>query len=167
MNKFLTLLIAFTLSAASFADIGLVNRSTVLKYNGAVDPSSVEKRFINVINQSGGSLAIGSIAILDVANDDGASVTTTTTAGQVPMCVIAVTCASAALCKCQTYGLFEGALFDVTGGNAVAGKPFYISETTAGKIGTIAAPDAGDIPGGVYLDAASSTSAIDVFLKLE
>lgn len=170
MKLFSSLLIAMVMfiSCDSIADIGPQGRSVNLQYNGQVDPATLEQRFMNVVNRSGGSLAVGSIVVLDVSNDDGASVTTSATAGSVPMCVIAKkVCADDKLCICQTYGLFDGALFDVGGGNAAAGKPFYISETTAGKIGAIAAPDASDIPGGVFLDAATSTSAVKVFLKLE
>jgi hypothetical protein len=167
MKNFVTLIFALIFSLASFAAIEPVNRSNILKYDGSLDSNSLEQEFINVLNKSGGSLAIGSIVILDVSNDDGGSITTTTTAGQVPMCMMAVTCAANKLCKCQTYGFFDGALFDVGGGNAVAGKPFYISESNAGYIATIASPDAGDIPAGVYYDAASASGSVEVFLKMK
>lgn len=166
MRNFLILAFVALFSVVANAAVGPVNRSTNLKYDGTVDAATLEKRFINVINKSGGSIVAGKVVILDVSNDDGASVTTTTSASQVPMCVMAVDCSSNALCKCQTYGYFSAAYFHAGGGNAVAGRPFYISTGTAGYIKAISSPGAGDIPGGVFYDAASASGTMEVFLKM-
>ncbi|MGE3608012.1 MAG: hypothetical protein AB7I27_00390 [Bacteriovoracaceae bacterium] len=165
--KFFTLLVFMVMSLVADAAIRPSGRSTNLKYDGSIDTSTLEKEFINVVNKSGSTLAAGAVVILDVTNDDGASVTTTTSASQVPMCVNTKSCAANALCECQTYGYFSAALFHVGGGNAVAGRPFYISTGTAGYIKAIASPAASDIPGGVFYDAASASGAVEVFLKMK
>jgi hypothetical protein len=143
------------------------NRSTNLKYDGTIDSASLEKEYINVINRAGSTVAVGTAMVLDLTEDDGASVTTSSSDGQVPICIMAVSCADDALCKCQTYGLNADALVNVASGAAVAGKPFYLSTLTAGYIGNETSPAAGDIPGGVFYDAASSSGAVQVFIKMK
>jgi hypothetical protein len=168
MKMLSTIFFAFCLFMANaLADIGPVNRSVNLKYDGSVDASTLDQRFINVINRSGGTLAAGSVVILDVSNDDGASVTTSTATTAIPHCVMAVSCAASALCKCQTYGYMAAATFDVDGGgNAAAGAPFFIG-AAAGSINAKAAPAAADNKGGVFLDAATGDGSVEVFIKME
>ena len=166
MKFMLTLL--FLLSTVAFADVGLVGRSTSLDAAGAVQAGSLEKFFINVKNQSGGALEDGDVVILDVSNDDGYSVTTSTTAGDTPHCILNEACAAAAMCSCQTYGYKSNVNFDVTNGNATAGFPVFISESTAGKVeaeakGSIAASD---VPLGVFYDSATASGDLEVFIKL-
>lgn len=165
--KALLFIITLVLSLASFADIGPINRSANLTNAGAVQSGTLEKIFINVKNSSGGTLSAGQIVVADLTDDDGVSVDITTTAGSVPMCMITESCAVGKLCKnCQTYGLYDSGLFAHDGVNAVAGKPFFISEALAGSIGAISSPGGDDIAAGVFLDDATATGAVQVFIKM-
>lgn len=164
--KMLTLIFAFILSMTAFSAIEPVNRSTNLKYDGSIDTATLEKEFINVVNNEGATIAAGAVVVLDLTADDGASVIIDASASQTPLCVMVASCADNALCKCQTYGKFDAALFDVTAGNAVAGAPFFNSTNNAGYIsaGTLGASD---IPAGVFYDAASASASVEVFIKLK
>lgn len=159
--------IAFALFTMTvFAAIEPVNRSTNLKADGTVDTSTLEKEFINVVNGEGSTIAAGSLVILDVTADDGATVIVDTSSGQTPICVMVDACADNKLCKCQTYGLYDSALVDLTGGNPAAGGTAFISLTNAGylKAGTVGGTEH---PVGVFYDAVSATGAAQVFLKLK
>lgn len=125
-----------------------------------------EKFFISVKNGSGGALVSGDVVILDVSADDGYTVTTSTTAGAVPHCVLAEACASLAMCKCQTYGLASDLNFTPDQNNAAAGGQAFISESQAGKSDAITSPAAGDRPIGVFMDAATATGDVEVFIQL-
>jgi len=163
--KALFLIFALVLALPAQAEKCLTGRSTVMGITGA--PSIVEACYIDVINNSGGTLSAGQVVVLDVADDDGASVTKTTTAGSIPICMITKSCSAAALCKdCQTYGYYSSALFAQAGVNAVAGKAVFISELLAGSVGAISSPDGSDVALGVFYDAASATGAVEVFLKM-
>lgn len=162
--KTLALLIALT-SLSAFASIGPQGRSTAILYDGSADANSLEKEFINVINNEGSSIAAGSAVILDVTVDDGASVIVDTTASMTPICIMVAACADNALCKCQTYGL-GSALTDLSGGNAVAGAPFFLSQLSAGYVRTNTLGGV-EIPAGVFYDAASATGSVEVFIKLK
>lgn len=167
MKMFLKFLFFAVFSLAVNAAIEPVNRSTNLKIDGSIDSATLEKEFINVVNKSGGTLAAGAVVVADTSNDDGASATSTTTAGLMPLCINVNSCAANALCKCQTYGYFSAALFDVGGGNAVAGKPFFIATDSAGYIKTISSPAGSDLHGGIFYDAASASGAIEVFINMK
>lgn len=162
---FLTLVFAVA-SMPAFASNGTIGRSTALSYDGSADANSVEKEFINVINNEGSSIAAGSLVILDVTADDGASVIIDTSASQTPICVMVAACADNALCKCQTYGIYDSLLVDLTGGNAVAGAPFFLSQGNAGysRTNTLGGVE---IPAGVFYDAASATGSVQAFIKLK
>lgn len=167
MNKFLILGLALCLTAGSvFAEYGLMGRSNTIKYDGTVDSSALEQRFIDVINNSGSTLAIGTAVVLDTSADDGASVTTSVTAGLSPLCLMAVSCLDNKLCKCQTYGYMAAAKFDSSNANSVAGKRFFMSSTNAGYISARATDLATEAPGGVFYDAASVSGSVEVFINL-
>ena len=104
MKKLLAfiLLAVMSLATVTLADVGPVGRSAKLDGKGAIQPGSTEKWFINVKNVSGGALLDGDVVVLDVTSDDGYSVTTSTTAGDTPVCVYAEACAAGAMCKCWT-----------------------------------------------------------------
>lgn len=164
--KIITFIFAFILSMSAFSAIELQNRSTNLKYDGTIDTATLEKEFINVINREGSTVAAGTIMVLDLTEDDGASVIVDGSASQTPICVMVASCADDALCKCQTYGKFDAALFDSTAGNATAGAPFFISTNNAGYIGAGTLGGV-EIPGGVFYDSASASASVEVFLKLK
>lgn len=160
--------IMLLVNTVAFADVGLVGRSTSLDAAGVVQAGSLEKFFINVKNESGGALEDGDVVVLDVANDNGYSVTTSTTAGAVPHCVLNQACADDQMCECQTYGYKSNVNFDVTNASATAGELVFISESNAGKVeaeakGSIAASD---VPLGVFYDAAAASGDVEVFIKL-
>ena len=169
--KFITL-IALLLSFAAMADIGLGNRSVSVDNTGALKAGSLEKVYINVVNGSGASVADGAVMVINTASDDGYSVTTSTTAGAIPVCVMSKpdgsACAANKLCRCQTYGYNSGVLFDSTNVSATAGQAAYISENNAGYVQAeaIASVAATDIPIGVFYDTTASSADVELFIKL-
>lgn len=166
--KNLILLVAMLLTSVAFADIGPSGRSTSLDATGSLQAGSIEKFLIKVKNASGGALVDGDVVVLDMTADDGYSVTTSTTAGDVPLCVLDEACASLALCKCQTYGYKSNVNFDVTNATATAGFLAFISEDNAGKVEAEAKASiaASDVPIGVFYDSASASGDVEMFIKL-
>lgn len=163
--KKLLVLAAMIFSVNAIADIGPAGRSGSLDAAGAFN-GPAENWFINVKNISGGALVSGDVVVLDVTADDGYSVTSSTTAGDFPHCVLAVACADDAMCKCQTYGLKDDVNFTPDQDNAAAGGPAFLSESQAGKVDAISAPAFSDRPIGVFYDAATATGDVQVFIKL-
>jgi len=173
MKKLLLLLTLAVLSSVAFSDIGPVGRSAQDDATGTLQAGSLEKWYIYVKNTSGSTASDGMLFVAETTEDDGYSVTTGTTAGSFPVCVLAKedggSCADDEVCRCQTYGLNSGVVFDVTNGDATAGQQAFVSENTAGYVqaealGSIAASD---IPIGVFLDSYSTTSAdAEIFLRL-
>jgi hypothetical protein len=159
--KFLIFII-FAFSFLAFAENGMVGRSSSLKYDGTIEQP--EKFFINVKNTSGGALVAGNIVTPDLTEDDGVSVNTATAAGSTGQCILIEACADDALCKCQTYGIYDSALLTVAEANATAGQPFYVSTTTAGYISPVKSTT--QVPAGIFYDSASSSGAVQVFIKL-
>lgn len=164
--KVLFVFFAFVLTLNASADIGPVNRSSNLSATGSIIEGSKEQWFVKVQNKSGGSIAAGAITVWDLTADDGVGVTTSTTAGSTPACIMVAACAANALCLCQWKGYMAAALFGNSGGNAVAGKPFFINESSAGYIQADASAAAADIPAGIFYDASSATGSIEVFINL-
>lgn len=165
MKMFLFALIA-TMTFTASALINPVNRSTNLKYDGTVVSGSLEQHFINVKNTSGSSVAIGQVMVLDLTADNGFSATTSTSDLAAPICVMAVTCASNALCKCQKYGYFSAALFDAGPAPATAGKKAFLSSGAAGYIVGKNSPAATDYPVGIFYDSTSASGSIELFIQL-
>lgn len=164
MKKLLLMLSMLSMIGLVFAEEG-PNRRGSLDGTGSFNGPD-EKFFVSVKNASGGALVSGDVVILDVTADDGYSVTTSTTAGDFPHCVLAEACASLGMCKCQTYGLATDVNFTPDQNNAVAGGPAFISESQAGKVDAITSPAFSDRPIGVFYDAASATGDVEVFIKL-
>lgn len=165
------LLIAFSLAlmtTLTLADIGKVGRSTSFDNAGTYQTGSREKFEIVVKNQSGGALEDGDLVIWDVSNDDGYSVTTSTTAGAKPACVLSEACAAGAACKCQTYGYKSNVNFDVTNESATAGDCGYLSESNAGKVQgeQLSLKTVDDVCVGIFYDAAAASGDVEMFLKL-
>lgn len=160
------LLILCLASFEVFAFNGTIGRSTALDFSGAVESSSVEKQFINVKNSHSAEIPAGSAVVLDVADDDGAGVIISTDAGLSPICIMVKACAVGALCSCQNYGIFDSALFDSTGANAVAGKRLYMSTGNAGYLSARNTDLVSEVAGGVFYDAASASGTIQVFIKM-
>lgn len=162
--KLITLLFALILSQTAFAEVCVSGRGANLDYAGA--PANIEKCSISVLNKKGSTLAAGTAVVLDTSNDDGASVTTLTTAGLSPHCIIEKSCAANKMCDCQTYGLSAVALFDPTGANSVAGKRWFLSTNNAGYISARGTDLATEVAGGVFYDVASATGAVEIFINL-
>ena len=164
MKFIIAFLIATVLAMPAHAIIGNIGHSTNLDYAKAIVPESVEKLFINV--KAGVAIAAGQVVSLDLTADDGASVVVAPVSGLAPMCVIVAACASGALCKCQTYGIIESALFDVTNSSSVAGKRGWMSTDNAGYISARGTELATEIPLGVFFDAVSASGSVQFFIKL-
>jgi hypothetical protein len=166
------LLALVVMTSTAFGDIGPVARSTSLDGTGSLQSGSEEKFYIYVKNVSNGTLADGAVVVLDTSADDGYSVTTSTTAGATPICIIAReggrTCADDQLCRCQTYGLNDGVQFDATTDSHTAGQSAFISESNAGYVmGTLfTSVAASDKPVGVFYDTGDTSGDVQLFIKL-
>lgn len=158
------LLICFSLLAfTAKAEIGPVNRSNNMKIDGTLEV--FEKRYINVKNGSGGALSAGAAVVWDLTADDGATVTTSATAGVSIACIMAVSCASSAICKCQTYG-YATALYEDAGVHAVAGQQLFPSTVSAGVISARSSYAASEKSAGVFLDATvTGTGSVEVMIQ--
>lgn len=166
MGKFVTLLFALIFTLSAFAEIGPINRSTGIQYDGTAASDQLEKRYINVINNAGFEIASGAAVVLDTSADDGASVTISASAGLSPLCIMDVACADNKLCLCQTYGYTSKALFDQSGVSATAGKRFYLSSANAGYVAARITENASEAPGGIFYDASAASGAVEVFIDL-
>lgn len=158
--------IVFMLSLTAQAFIGPVNRSTNLEYDGSIKTGTVENHYMNIKNVTGATLALGTVVTLDTSADDGASATTSATAGRSPLCIIAVACDANKLCKCQNYGVFDSARFDSTANAATAGSRWYMSSANAGYVSARTTDLATEVPGGIFFDSASASGTIQVFIGL-
>lgn len=162
------LLLSFVLTFSAFGKVCLEGRSTT--EDGAGSIKSQEICYINAKNGSGGSLAKGAVVILKAASGNGFTVTTSTTAGAVPHCVYMEACASNKVCKCQTYGYADYVDYDYANSTgATDGNLAFISESNAGLIqaeneGSYAASD---VPVGVFLESATASGEVKVWLKLD
>jgi len=172
MKKMIKYLALALVSASAMADV-CIQHTAFLDATGAVksEPLCYER----VKNGSGGSLAVGSIVILDLTADDGVTVTTSTSRNAVPFCVVMETIAANGIGKCQTYGReADGVLFDAFGGvdkAATAGNAIYISTTRAGYgqgINPANNPSAVGLvyPVGIWYDTASATGSVEAFIQL-
>ena len=164
--KLIKAILVFVFMLSAFADIGPVNRSTNLDFDGSLKSGSREVWKINVVNRSGGTLADGSAVIWDVSEDDGYSVTTSTTAGQTPACIIAESCADDALCECQVYGYKEVILFDAGNASATAGGKMFISENNAAYVQADSSEAASDEPIGIFYDTSAASGSVEGFIRL-
>lgn len=163
-SLFLSIVLCLGIIAPAHAIIGNIGHSTSLDFAKTVVPESVEKLFINV--KASAVIAAGKVAALDLTADDGATVLVTPVTGLAPLCVMVNACAVGELCKCQTYGLFEAALFDVGDGNAVAGHKGVMSSGNAGYVAARATDLATDVGVGYFYDAASASGSVQLFIKL-
>lgn len=167
--KKLFLFVCMAASLTAFAEMGPLNSSTNLDGAGNVIGGTLEQRFINVKNRYGNTLSRGAVVVWDTSNDDGYSVTTSTTAGAYPACILAVACSSGSLCKCQTYGYHSEILFKREGSDATAGQKMFLSETTGGYINGMAAGSisADDVSLGIFYDSATATGSVEGFVKIQ
>lgn len=169
MKNFILLFVClFTMGVR--ADYGAVGKSANKKFDGTVE--NPDKIYINVKNQNANAISAGMLAVWDVSNDDGASVTISNTRTSAPACIMVATCASGAFCKCQTYGYYSAALFDddINDVAASASGKFYISGQNAGYISArapLSTDQIGSISaGGYFYDTPSVSAAVEVFIKL-
>lgn len=163
--KLLSLVLIAFISFNAHAFNGVIGRSTALGFDGAVLAESIEKQSINVKNAHSVALLAGMAVVLDLTADDGASVFISTDASYSPLCIMEEACAVGALCKCQSFGKADAALFDSTGANAVEGKRFYLSSANAGYLAARGTELATEVPGGVFYDAATASGSVQVFIK--
>lgn len=152
------------ISTNAFATIGNVGHSTALDYAGAIVPETVEKIFINV--KAAAAITAGQVVSLDLTADDGATVVVGPTTGLAPLCFATTAIASGSLGKCQTYGLFDIALFDSTASSATAGKRVWMATGNAGYIAARSTELATEIPVGYFYDAPSVSGTAQIFIKL-
>lgn len=157
-----SILMVAAMNASAFN--GSFGKSTALDYAGAVIPGSVEKQFLNVKNGYTATIAAGSGVVLDLTADDGASVVISS-AGYAPLCIVVASCAVGKLCKCQNYGVYDSALFDVTSTSAVAGKRIYLSTSNAGYFAARTVDLVSEVAGGIFYDAASASGTVQVFIN--
>lgn len=151
----------------AIADFGTQGRSTAKKFDGTPRADSIEQQFINVKNQLGSTISAGMIVVWDSGNDDGASVTTSTTANAVPACMMVDNCSAAAFCKCQTYGYTDELLVDAAQAASAGGKA-YISGSNAGYAIARDVPSTGlqDSAVAMFYDAVTVSAAAEAFLLM-
>ena len=75
-------------------------------------------------------------------------------------------CADGDLCKCQSYGLYDAALFDSTNSASVAGGRAWLSTNNAGYISARVSELATEVPVGYFYDVASASGSVQLFIKL-
>jgi hypothetical protein len=127
---------------------------------GAV--KSQYKEFKPFVNSASATLTVGEGVCLDLTADDGIAVDYCIT-GFPPIGIITdTTCAVGARCKVQVAGMFETAVFEAAEGNAVAGSSAYVN-AAGGLYGDTS--DTDKKPVGIFLDAASATGTVQVFIK--
>lgn len=170
MKKLINVLFLFGIFMATqtFADVGHFGSSTALDNTGTLKSGSIEQFFIWCKNTSGATVDAGAVVVADTSADDGYSCTTSSTAGAIPICVMAESCAASSNCKCQTYGYMADATFDDTNGAATAGQAAYISENYAGWVqaNPLTSVSAFDVPIGVFYDSPSASADVELFIKL-
>lgn len=169
MKNFLLLLISFV-TFNVMADYGIQGRSNTKKYDGTILADTREAQFINVKNQYANAISAGMIAVWDVSNDDGGSVTISATRTSYPACVMVKNCSSGALCSCQTYGYFASLLFDSTAGAVSASGKIYLSGENAGYASArapLSSEQIGSIsPAGFFYDTPSASASVEAFIRL-
>ena len=168
--KNLLILCFLVLSFTAYADVCNEGRSTSWDATGTVRADSLDQCYVKVSNVDQGTLAKGSIVILDPTVENGYEIATSSTAGAVPHCMIMEACAEGAKCKCQTYGYTDILLFDVTNEAATKGEPIFISEGSKGYVQSelLAGRAASDIVIGEFKEAETTASgAIKAFLRLK
>lgn len=171
---FLLFALAITVLPIDYANasFSLVGRSAVEENDGSLKSGSLEKCYFNVKNTSGGSVNDGTLFVWETTEDDGYSVTTSTTAGATPACVLAKddgsACADDEVCKCQAFGLNAGVLFDSTNDSSTAGEGVYLSENNAGYVQAtlLSSVAASDVRIGHFYDTVSASADAEVFLTL-
>lgn len=120
------------------------------------------KEYGAFVNSASGTLAVGEVVCLDITADDGIAIDYCTTSGDPAIGVVVAACAVGASCKVQTAGMFEAAVFGAAQGNAVAGGAAF-AHTNGKAYGDTT--DDGKEPFGVFLDAASATGTVQVFIR--
>jgi hypothetical protein len=151
MKLMFAMFFALLVTATAFAQ-GTYTGTGAVKYQ--------EKVFGPFVNSASTTLAAGSAVCLDLTADDGIAIDYCID-GYPPIGVVTASCAVGARCKVQTKGMFETVLFDPTNGNAEAGNSAYV-----GANGYVYGDtsDTNKQPLGIFLDAASSTAAVQVFI---
>lgn len=120
MKKFILFILIFAVSLLVFAENGPHGVSRTMQGTGTV-LGPEESFFVSVKNTSGDVASDGAVMILDVSEGNDYSVTTSTDSFKRPHCMMAERCASDAMCKCQTYGRMDDAIFDATNTNGLGG----------------------------------------------
>jgi hypothetical protein len=125
---------------------------------GAV--KSQYKEFAPFVNSASATLSAGAVVCLDLTDDNGIGIDYCID-GFPSVGINTASCAVGARCKVQTKGMFETALFGSALGNAVAGDSAY-----AAADGTVYGDttDTGKQPVGIFLNAASATAAVKLFI---
>ena len=154
------LICAFSVTPVK-ADICL-NASISVDGVGNVTPSEGERCFEYV--KAGAAHAIGTVVVYDASDEDGYTVTTSSTAGAKPKCMIVETCIADKQCKCQTSGYTELLLYSGQV-NATAGDIMYVSEVDAGYASHNASAAVTDVSFGFIKEAKTATGAVKAVLK--
>lgn len=114
------------------------------------------------------TLSDGEAVCFDTDADDGITVNYCSIQGDPAACVIAdgQSCTSNQMCKCQTYGYHPSVLFDNNASDVGAGEVFYADGEGYGRVAGISSPSATSTILGVALDAVSTSTSFEAFLKL-
>jgi len=159
MKNLLLLFFLFT-TASAYGEICRDGSSALFDSQGTQLTGTDDLCYAEVKNLSGGLLAIGSVVVVDSAQDSANQVTTSTTSGAYARCIIREACSSLEVCECVSKGVTD-VLVNVLNGIATAGKGFYLDTGTAAYVTALA--DASVVATrerlGYFLDSQSAGAA--------
>ena len=131
--------------------------------DGTGSVQSRVQNFLTVVNGASSALTVGEGVCLDLTDDNGVSVDFCAASGNKPLCLIVDTsCAVGARCKCLKEGYFAAGAFAAGQGAAVAGGAAYV-HTDGSLYGDDT--DDGKHPIGVFLDAATVTGSVEIYVS--
>lgn len=166
--RLLSVLFALLMSFEAFA---LINQDGSSSFDATGTVKDREQIFIRVKNGSSSSAAVGTAMSVSTSADDGVTHTISTGEGdEAVSCIVSGSAiAAGATGKCQVYGYHSAVLFDsFTGTYATAGESAYVSGNRDGYVHGY--PEASVATKakrvGVFLDAATATGSVEVFLNL-
>lgn len=167
-NLFVLFIFAFALTANAL--ILKTGSGNEFDYTGtSVKAGGYDNVYTTVKNISGATQTSGTIMVHDLTKDDGASVTTTTTAFISPACVLVEDVVDDGFGKCLIRGYISDLKFDAST-TASAGYPIYLSRSNAGY--AVTADHSNDkIDGwvkiGHILDAAATSADVEAYINLK
>lgn len=161
----------------AFEAFGVVTAPMSNQYSATGSISRRDAIKIRVKNGAGSAVAYGNVLCLDTTSDDGAEVKFCSSDGEESaVCVATQAIADGAMGYCQIFGYFDAidlhAETAYPDRHATAGRGVYVSSAGSGYVsgfstdsGTGSALDASYKRIGTFLDSATATGTVEVFLS--